>query len=431
MSEPINVAIIGSGGREHALAWRMSQSPTLGKLFALPGNPGIAKIAQCASVPIGNHAAVARFCLDNEVGLVVVGPEDPLAAGITDDLTKAGLHVFGPKRAAARLEADKSYAKEVMGRASVPTAEAKTFSDPALAAAWVERHGAPCVVKAAGLAKGKGVSVCFRESDAIEAIEACMRKGAFGEAGRTVVIEEYLEGVECSVLALVDRRDLFVLELCQDHKPVGEGNTGPMTGGMGTFSPARTVTPQVLREIEADVFVPTLDALARDGVEFRGCLYAGLMITAGGPKVLEFNVRFGDPETQPLMMRWKGDLVAVLLAVAQGRLAEVVDSIGWDERTALCVVLASAGYPARYTTGAEITGVERAAEMADVQVFHGGTAIREGRLITNGGRVLGVSALGMGLREARERAYTAVKRIHFDGMHYRGDIGERLPGVVT
>ena len=425
MGEPINVAIIGGGGREHALAWRMSQSPTLGKLFALPGNPGIAQVAQCVNVPVGDHAAVARFCHENRVGLVVIGPEDPLAMGITDDLMKAGLCVFGPKRAAARLEADKAYAKEVMRQASVPTAEARTFTDPEQAEAWVERHGAPCVVKAAGLAKGKGVSVCFRESDAIEAIEASMRRGVFGEAGRAVIIEEYLEGVECSVLALVDRRDLFVLELCQDHKPVGEGNTGPMTGGMGAFSPARTVSGQMLREIEADILVPTLDGLARDGVEFRGCLYAGLMLTAGGPKVLEFNVRFGDPETQPLMMRWRGDLVQVLLAVAQGRLAEVVDSIGWDERTAVCIVLASGGYPGRYVTGAEITGIDRAQRIPDVQVFHSGTALRDGRLIASGGRVLGVSALGPGLSEARRRAYEAVEQIRFEGMHFRRDIGER------
>jgi phosphoribosylamine--glycine ligase len=425
MSDPINVAIIGSGAREHALAWRLSQSPTLGRLWAIPGNPGIAQVAACANVPIADHDAVARFCRDQDITFVIVGPEDPLAEGIADDLLKAGLRVFGPKKAAARLEADKAFAKELMRQVAVPTAEARTFSDPTAAELFVKRRGVPCVVKAAGLAKGKGVSVCFREQDALEAIDAAMRGGAFGEAGRTVVVEEYLEGVECSVLALVDRRDLLVLELCQDHKPVGEGNTGPMTGGMGAFSPARTVSEQMLRGIEAEILVPIIDGLARDGVEYRGCLYAGLMITAAGPKVLEFNARFGDPETQPLMMRWRGDLLAVLLAVAEGRLAEVVEMVDWDPRTAVTVVLASGGYPGKYLTGMPISGIERAATIRDVQIFHGGTATRDGRLVTNGGRVLSVTALGAGLAEARLKAYEAVSQVSFEGMHFRRDIGER------
>ena len=421
----LNAAIIGSGGREHALAWRMSQSPTLGRLYALPGNPGIAQVAECINVNLSDHAAVARFCREREVGLVVVGPEDPLAEGLSDDLINAGLKVFGPKRTAARLEAEKGFAKDLMRQTSVPTAEARTFTDATAADQYVRRRGVPCVVKAAGLAKGKGVTLCFREQDALEAVEASMRRGVFGEAGATVVIEDYLEGVECSVLALVDRRDLFVLELCQDHKPVGEGNTGPMTGGMGAFSPARTVDDALLRQIEADILVPTLDGLAREGIEFRGCLYAGLMLTAAGPKVLEFNVRFGDPETQPLMMRWRGDLLAALLAVAEGRLSEVVDSIHWDPRTAVSVVLASRGYPGKYLTGQEISGLKEASALPDVAVFHSGTAMRDGRLVTNGGRVLTVTALGETLAAARERVYEAVSRIHFEGMQYRRDIGER------
>lgn len=421
----INVAIIGGGGREHALAWRLSQSPTLGRLYALPGNPGIAEVAECFRVPVTDHAAVARFCKEHEVGLVVVGPEDPLAAGIVDDLAEAGLTVFGPNRSAARLEAEKGFAKDLMKQASVPTAESRTFKDAAAAEQHVMRRGLPCVVKAAGLAKGKGVTLCFRESDAMEAIDASMRKGVFGEAGSTIVIEEYLEGVECSVLALVDRRELFVLELCQDHKPVGEGNTGPMTGGMGAFSPARTVDDVLLRQIEADILIPTLDGLARNRIEFRGCLYAGLMLTAAGPKVLEFNARFGDPETQPLMMRWRGDLLQALLAVAEGRLSEVVDSISWDPRTAVGVVLASRGYPGKCLTGAEITGLPEARSVENVQVFQSGTARREGRLVTNGGRVLTVTALGDDLSAARRSVYEAVSRIHFEGMQFRGDIGER------
>lgn len=425
MSRPINVAIIGSGGREHALAWRISQSPRLARLYALPGNPGISAVADCVNVPVSDHAAVARFCREWDIGLLVVGPEDPLAAGITDHLTKAGIRVFGPKQAAARLEADKAYAKELMRQVAVPTAEARVFTDPQGAESFVKRRGAPCVVKAAGLAKGKGVSVCFRESDALEAIDQVMRRGVFGEAGQTLVIEEYLEGVECSVLALVDRRELVVLELCQDHKPVGEGNTGPMTGGMGAFSPARTVSEAMLRDIEAGVLVPILDALGREGVEYRGCLYAGLMITAAGPKVLEFNVRFGDPETQPLMMRWRGDLLAVLLGVAEGRLAEVVELIDWDPRPAVSVVMASAGYPGKYLTGMPIEGLSQAAALPETQVFHSGTALRDGRVVTSGGRVLSVTSMGQTLAEARARAYEAASHIAFEGMHFRRDIGER------
>ena len=421
----INVALLGSGGREHAIAWKLRQSNRLGDLFAIPGNPGIAEVATNVQIPLDDFPAIVKFCKSNAVGLVVVGPEDPLAEGVTDALRDAGIAVFGPKKAAARLEGDKAFAKDVMRQASVPTAEAKVFTDPWAAENYVRRREVPLVVKAAGLAKGKGVSVCYRHQDAIDAINAAMRDKVFGDAGRVVVIEEFLEGVECSVLALVDRRDLFILELCQDHKPVGEGNTGPMTGGMGAFCPADTVSDSLLRQIETDILVPMLDGLGREGVEFSGCLYAGLMLTAGGPKVLEFNVRFGDPETQPLMMRWKGDLLEALLAVAEGRLAEVVGEIGWDERASVCVVLASRGYPGKIVQGVPITGVAEANTMEGVQVFHSGTAMKDGKLVTAGGRVLTVTALGDGIDDARKRAYEAVGKIHFDGMHFRRDIGEK------
>ena len=419
----INVAILGGGGREHALAWRLAQSPTLGELYALPGNPGIAELAHCQNVPLGDAAAVVAFCREHKVGLVVVGPEEPLANGIVDALAAADIPAFGPNKAAARLEADKVFAKNLMRGAKIPTADARAFTNAELAEDFVRRRQTPCVVKAAGLAKGKGVTVCREPEQAVEAVHNIMRRGAFGAAGNEVLVEELLEGVECSVLALVDRRDLFVLELCQDHKPVGEGNVGPMTGGMGAFSPAKTVSDAMLRQIEAEILVPTLDGLLRDGTSFSGCLYAGLMLTDRGPRVLEFNARFGDPETQPLMMRWRGDLLQTLLAVAEGRLAEVVDGVSWDPRPAVSVVLASGGYPGPYETGKVITGVEEADAMTGVQVFHGGTARRGGQLVTDGGRVLAVTALGDDLNAARDRAYAAAERIRFDGMHYRRDIG--------
>ena len=420
-----NVLILGGGGREHALAWRLAQSPTAGDLFALPGNPGIAEVAECGNVPMSDARGVVKFCQDRDVGLVVVGPEDPLAAGIVDALAKAGIPAFGPKKAAARLEADKIFAKELMRQAKIPTAEARSFQHAEQAEEYVRRRGGPLVVKAAGLAKGKGVFVCRDEAEALRAVGEIMRKSVFGDAGDAVVIEELLEGIECSVLALVDGRDLFVLDLCQDHKPVGEGNAGPMTGGMGAFCPAQTVDEPTLSLIERDILVPTLDGLARDDVSFRGCLYAGLMLTKDGPKVLEFNARFGDPETQPLMMRWRGDLLQVLLAVARGRLAEVADEIAWDPRPAVSVVLASGGYPGDYQTGKTIHGVTDADATDDVKIFHGGTAKRAGRLVTDGGRVLSVTALGDDLAAARARAYEAVAKINFDGMHFRRDIGEQ------
>lgn len=420
----INVAIFGSGGREHALGWRLRQSAGVDTIFAAPGNPGLAEVATLVQVDPADIAASVKLCRDKEIRLAVIGPEDPLALGLADALRQEGVAVFGPNRDAARLEADKTFAKSIMRQASVPTAEAKTFTDPDAAEFYVRGRELPVVIKAAGLAKGKGVTVCFREQDAMEAIDAAMRRKVFGDAGAAVIVEEYMKGVECSVLALVDRRELFVLELCQDHKPVSEGNTGPMTGGMGAFSPATTVSEKMLRQIEETVFIATLDGLAREGITFSGCLYAGLMLTAGGPKVLEFNVRFGDPETQPLMMRWKGDLLEALQGVAEGRLHEVVGGVEWDPRTAVSVVLAARGYPGTTRTGDVITGIEQAEALGDVKVFQGGTATKDGQLVTAGGRVLAVTALGDGIDAARDRAYQAVDQIHFEGMHYRRDIGK-------
>ena len=421
----MNVAILGAGGREHALAWRLAESPRLGRLFALPGNPGTAQVAENVKIDPTDLPAVRQFAVENEIGLAVIGPEGPLAAGVTDVLADAGVAVFGPSKSAARLEADKAFAKELMRQQAVPTAEAKVFTRYEPAEAYVERLDGPCVVKAAGLAAGKGVTVCHRTADAIDALHRAMRRREFGEAGETVVIEEMLVGPECSVLAFVDRRDLFVMDPCQDHKPVDDGDTGPMTGGMGAYCPAPVVTPKILELIERDVLIPTLDGLARDGIDYKGVLYAGVMLTEAGPKVLEFNCRFGDPETQPLMMRWRGDLLEVMLAVAEGRLASADLDFGFDPRPAVCVVASSKGYPGEYATGVTIEGIDAADAMEGVKVFHAGTAKKGERLVTAGGRVLGVTALGETVAEAQERAYAALGKIEFAGIHYRRDIGHQ------
>jgi phosphoribosylamine--glycine ligase len=419
----MNVLIIGNGGREHALAWKLRQSPRVRRLFCAPGNPGIAQSAELAPIGVGQFDAIVRFARQNEIGLVVIGPEDPLAGGLVDRLTEEKILAFGPSRQAAQLEADKWFAKELMRHQAVPTAEARMFTDPLAAAEYVRVRGEPVVVKATGLAKGKGVTVCHRPADALDAIDRIMKQRIFGEAGASVVIEELLQGPECSILAFVSGRSIYLMESAQDHKPVDEGDTGPMTGGMGAYSPTSVITDSVLRHVERDILVPVLDGLCRDGIEYRGVLYAGLMLTANGPKVLEFNCRFGDPETQPLMMRLKSDLLEVMLAAAEGRLDQV--ELKWDPRPAVCVVAASKGYPGSYQTGVAIEGIDRADAMPDVKVFHSGTAQRGQTLLTDGGRVLAVTALGTTIAEAQQRAYAAMSQIRFDGMHYRRDIGRQ------
>ena len=422
---PLNVAIVGSGGREHALAWKLSQSPRLGTLYALPGNPGMAAVAECRDVKVSDADAVVAFCRKHDVGFVVIGPEDPLAAGLADVLLAEGIRCFGPGAKAARLEADKAFAKELMQNASIPTADSRTYRDAEQARQYVRRRGAPLVVKATGLAKGKGVAVCNTEAEAIAAVDACLRLQAFGKAGATVLIEDKLDGVEASVLALIDGSSIYVLPPCQDHKPVGEGNTGPMTGGMGAFCPSDQLSDDVLRRVEAEVFIPTLDTLARDKIKYRGCLYAGLMLTKDGPFVLEFNVRFGDPETQPLMMRWKGDLLEALLATSEGRLAEFVDGggIDWHAGASVGVVMASEGYPGKYENGRRIEGIADAEALDDVQVFQAGTMPYGEGIVTAGGRVLCVTARGDDIEDARAKAYAGVDRIDFKGATVRRDIG--------
>jgi phosphoribosylamine--glycine ligase len=422
----MKVLLIGSGGREHALAWKLADSPHVTGLWCLPGNPGTAQLAENVAISVDDFAAIEKFVRRAGIQFVIIGPEDPLAAGLTDRMIAAGVKVFGPSRAAAQIEADKWMAKELMRHQSIPTAEARSFSQALAAENYVETRDQPCVVKAAGLAKGKGVTICPTTADALAAINRIMRKKEFGDAGSRVVIEEILTGPECSVMALVDHRTIYVLESAQDHKAVNDGDTGPMTGGMGAYSPTPVLTPALLTQIERDVLIPAVDGLLRDGIDYQGVLYAGLMLTAGGPKVLEFNCRFGDPETQPLMMRLKSDLLQALLAVAEGRLDQV--ELKWDERPAVCVVAASQGYPGKYAAGLPITGVADADAMADTKVFHGGTRMENGALVTDGGRVLSVTAIGSSVAAAAARAYAGMDKIRFDGMHYRRDIAHQALG---
>ncbi len=427
-----NVLLIGGGGREHALAWKLKQSPRLGKLWLTdPGNGGLARLGQPCPVKMdmSNVFQMTRWCDKNDIDLVVVGPEAPLAAGIADALRTDRRMVFGPGKDAAQLEADKAYAKQIMRQAAVPTAESKSFADAESAMQYIEWRDGPCVVKATGLAAGKGVSVCETVEEAKQAVNAMLVDQQFGDAGEKILIEEKLSGQEVSVLALVDGKTIWVLDPCQDHKPVNEGDTGPNTGGMGAYCPTPLADDALLADVERLILVPTIDAMRRSGVEYRGVLYAGLMLTPGGPKVLEFNCRFGDPECQPLMARLKGDLIEILWATCIGRLRDV--EIDFDDRVACCVVMCSGGYPGPYEKGKPITGLDDAAAMSTddepIHLFHAGTTVNhEGTLVTHGGRVLGVTALAADLATARDRANAACEQIHFEGSHYRRDIGDRV-----
>jgi phosphoribosylamine--glycine ligase len=419
----MKVLIVGNGGREHAIAWKLASSPRVTALYCAPGNPGTAQVADNVPIGVMQFDKLLKFVINSSIDLVVIGPEDPLAGGLADLLRTAGVKVFGPSRDAARLEGDKWFAKELMRHQAVPTAEARSFTDPVAAEEFVKTRGGPLVVKASGLAKGKGVSVCPKTEDALEAVRQIMRDKAFGDAGARVVIEEKLNGPECSILAFVDRKNIYVMESAQDHKPVNDGDAGPMTGGMGAYSPTPVVTEKLLGQIERDILVPVVDGLIRDGIEYQGILYAGLMLTANGPKVLEFNCRFGDPETQPLLMRLQSDLLEAMLAVAEGRLDQI--QLEWDPRPAIAVVATSPGYPGKYPSDLPITGIDDADAMSDVKVFHAGTKEKDGQVVTDGGRVLAVTALGDTIAHAQKRAYDAIAKIQFEGMHYRRDIGHQ------
>jgi len=425
----MKILLVGSGGREHALAWKMSQSPMCEKMWAVPGNPGIAQHAECVDISVGELDAIVAFARSNGVDMVVVGPEDPLAAGLADKVRAAGILCFGPGARGARIEADKAYAKELMRSASVPTAEGRIFTDLEAAKEYVLSRDHGVAVKAAGLARGKGVVVCPEPYQAVRPLEDFMARKIFGQAGEKVVIEEMLAGQEATVLALCDGKNIYPMEPLQDHKPIGNGDTGPNTGGMGAYSPVPFVDRKAMDRIEREILVPIVDAMRRDFGRYEGVLYAGLMFTPAGPKVIEFNCRFGDPECQPLMMRLRSDLLEAMVAVAEHRLDEV--SLLWDPRPCVCVVMSSGGYPGPYEKGFEITGIEAAEAMDDVKVFQAGTAVAGGRLVNNGGRVLNVTALGDTIAEAQKRAYEAVARIHWKDCYYRSDIAAKAVGTIA
>ncbi|MGY6708637.1 MAG: phosphoribosylamine--glycine ligase [Rhizobiaceae bacterium] len=417
----MNVLLIGSGGREHALAWKLAASPLLTKLYCAPGNPGIAREAECVPLDVSDHAAVAAFAKARDVGLVVVGPEAPLVAGFADDLEAGGIRVFGPTKAAARLEGSKGFTKDLCARFDIPTGAYGRFSDAASAKAYVEAQGAPIVVKADGLAAGKGVTVAMTVEDALAAVEACF-DGAFGGAGAEVVVEEFLDGEEASFFCLCDGTTALPFGSAQDHKRVGEGDTGPNTGGMGAYSPAPVMTPEMTTRVMEEIVRPTLAGMAEMGCPFRGVLFVGLMITAKGPQLIEYNVRFGDPECQVLMMRLKDDLLPLLNGAVDGQLSHM--SARWRDDAALTVVMAAKGYPGTPEKGSVIAGLD-AAECEGAEIFHAGTAEKGGQLVAAGGRVLAVTALGKTVTAARDRAYQAVDRIDWPQGFCRRDIGWR------
>ena len=418
----MNVLLIGSGGREHALALSLSRSPLLTKLFVAPGNPGMARIAEIAALDVADHAAVVAFCRLMAIGLVVVGPEAPLVAGLVDDLDAAGIRAFGPTKAAAQLEGSKGFTKDLCRDYAIPTGAYARFTRPEPALAYVREHGVPIVVKADGLAAGKGVVVAMTNEEA-EAAVTMMFDGAFGAAGAEVVIEAFLDGEEASFFAICDGRRALPFASAQDHKRVGDGDTGPNTGGMGAYSPAPVMTAEIERRVMDEIIAPTMRGMAARGAPFRGVLFAGLMIGPDGPKLIEFNTRFGDPETQVMLPRYQGDLMALMLAAAEGRLPETAASL--SPQTALTVVLAAEGYPDAPRKGGEIRGLDKAEAMTGVTVTHAGTKREGDRLVANGGRVLNVTALGDSVSEARARAYAAVDAIDFPQGFCRRDIGWR------
>ncbi len=425
----MKVLVVGGGGREHAIVWRLAQNPTIDRLFAAPGNPGIARDASCIPVAADDVPAILALVEDERIDLTVVGPEGPLVAGLVDELSARGRLVFGPTREAARIEGSKAWAKDLCRRHGIPAARSVAVTSMSEAIDALGGFEPPFVVKADGLAAGKGVVIAEDRDVALGALTAALEHGAFGEAGATVLIEEHLQGREVSAFALSDGRDVLPLALAQDFKRVGDGDAGPNTGGMGAYSPVPFVDDATARRIWRDVLEQTVGAMESDGVPYRGVLYAGLMITEDGPKVLEFNARFGDPETQALLPLLGSDLAELCLACAEGNLALYRANL--SPQACVTVVLASAGYPEAYETGLEIDGLEDAESVEGAMVFHAGTAERQGRVVTSGGRVLSVSALGADLAEARARAYEACSRVSFEGMHYRRDIAARAAGEET
>ena len=418
----MKILVVGGGGREHSLVWKIGQSPRVSKLFCAPGNAGIAQMAEYIDISPTDLEGLATFADGNGIDLTVVGPELPLAMGIVDLFEERGLRIFGPHREAAEIEGSKVFCKDLLRKYGVPTAQYGAFNDRDEAAAYIDSIGAPIVVKADGLAAGKGVIPSMAKEDALKALDTIMVEKAFGDAGKRVVIEEFLVGEEASFIVLTDGEAVVPLASSQDHKPIYDGDRGPNTGGMGAYSPAPVVTEEVHRKIMEEIMIPTIRGMASEGRPYRGVLYSGLMIKDGQPRVLEFNARFGDPENQPIMMRMKGDIVPLLEACIDGNLQ---GSIDWDPRWAVCVVMASKGYPGSYEKNKVIRGLDRVAEMEDVFVFHAGTAGAGADIVTNGGRVLGVTGLGEDVKGAIDLTYSAVKKIQWDGAYYRSDIGKR------
>ncbi len=421
----MNVLVIGSGGREHALCWKIKQSPKLKRLYCAPGNGGIAQITECVNINVDDVELLLQFALRKKIDLTIVGPEATLVAGAVDAFASKGLKIFGPSKAAAQLEGSKVFAKEFMHRRNVPTAVYKIFDDAAPALVFLEKAQFPLVVKADGIAAGKGVYVCDDKNQAKIAIDEIMVQKKFGAAGNRTVIEECLQGHEVSLLAVCDGKHFLVLPTAQDHKRIFDDDLGPNTGGMGAFSPSPLVVGEVLDQIITRIIEPTVRGMYQEGNPFKGVLFAGLMLTADGPKTLEFNVRFGDPETQCILPRLGGDIVEIFLAACDGRLHEI--KVKWDERSCVCVVIASGGYPGKYQNGYVIKGLDKITDKdEETFVFHAGTKNDGGTLVTNGGRVLGVTALGEDLEAARTKAYNAVSKIEFDHMFFRRDIGGKI-----
>jgi phosphoribosylamine---glycine ligase len=424
----MNILLIGSGGREHALAWKLTQSPRVDRVFVAPGNAGTDLDGENVPIPASDFAKLIAFAKQNSVGLTVVGPEAPLADGIVDAFEQSGLRIFGPRKNAAEMEGSKVFCKELLRTANVPSAEFQHFSAAEDALKFLrDREDMPVVVKADGLAAGKGVFVCSNRKEALEAVEKIAGQRIFGAAGNRLVIEERLDGQEASVMAVTDGRTIVTLPPAQDHKPAFDGDTGPNTGGMGAYCPAPLITPDLLHGIEQDILVPTVHAMKRSRRPFKGVLYAGLMVTKQGPKVLEYNVRFGDPECQPLLMRLKTDLLDLLEATVDDRL-ESLPPLEWDPRPAVCVVMASQGYPGDYTKGHPIRGLQNAEILPDVKVFHAGTTTANDQIVTAGGRVLNVTALGETIAKAKLNAYRAVKCIRWKGAWCRKDISDKALG---
>jgi phosphoribosylamine---glycine ligase len=416
----VKILVIGGGGREHALAWKLKQSSGVDRIFCAPGNAGTARLAENVAISVSDLPALVRFAKENRVGLTVVGPDDPLAAGIVDLFLAEGLRIFGPSKAAARIESSKIFAKELMRKEGIPTARAGTFDRSDDAIRFCDELRFPIVIKADGLALGKGVVIAPDAESARSTIDDMMNQGRFGEAGRRVVVEEFLRGTECSLHALVDGKNYRLLESARDHKRALDGDVGPNTGGMGAFSPANNWSSKLQSQFEEEIMRPVLGGLLAEGITFRGLLYPGLMITEAGARVLEFNCRFGDPETQAILPRMKSDLLPVLEATIDGKIDNY--SIEWEQRPAVTVVLASGGYPGKYETGKRISGLDEAAKLDGLEIFHAGTKQLNREIVTAGGRVLAVTALGSTIAEARSRAYEAIARIHFENCHYRRDI---------